>query len=174
MYLVIGTDTGNYRKEAFEWIGRNRLRSCCSSWVLLTSTNANLSTSTLPTTPTNFRNQLQQSQSKSNGAKVNCCVWVWEQLEVFRWSVCRRGKKSNKTVLGTTLGAVAGSLIGSNVLTNRHLNWEAKRLRRNGRGLNPYWCPKCGKVPSGCLVNGLPHQFSGNAYQRHMKEEHGC
>ena len=81
MCLVIRTNTGTTEKEAFRWIGRN--------WLVLlllqlgithTSTN-NLSTSTHHNHSNRLRNQLW-SQSKSNGAKVNSCVWVLEQLVV--------------------------------------------------------------------------------------------
>ena len=77
MFLDTRMNTGTTEKEAFRWIGRN--------WLVLlllqlgithTSTN-NLSTSTHHnhSSSNRLRNQLW-SQSKSNGAKVNCCVWV--------------------------------------------------------------------------------------------------
>ena len=81
MFLVIRTNTGTTEKEAFRWIGRNWLALLLLQLGITHTSTNNLSTSTHHNHSSRFRNQLW-SQSKSTDAKVNCCVWVWEQLVV--------------------------------------------------------------------------------------------
>ena len=81
MFLVIRTNTGTTEKEAFRWIGGNWLALLLLQLGITHTSTNNLSTSTHHNHSNKLRNQLW-SQSKSNGAKDNCCVWVWEQLVV--------------------------------------------------------------------------------------------